>query len=347
MALTQRDHTIDILKGWAILLVVLGHLQQTPLIFNIWIYSFHLPLFFFCSGLLLAPERSASFRDYLLARVRGIVLPYLSLAAFAWLMAKVWDLVLIVLHQAPEIWNWDLDYLLVALVLNRRLHWFYQDMWFVNTLFLAEVAFYFIGRWSKGRWTVLAPLSFGFALLQAFVCRFAEGGVWSVDLVPSCLCFLCLGYLLRQVGPGLKEKAKVWQLPVAFGLNVGFALLNFALSGERVDLYFDKVGNPVCFYLAACAGIWAAYVAAVWMGSMRITEFFGRNSLIVYALQQKLAIRVGEEGASWLYDHSSLAADQAFQLLFTFVVAILVSAGMIAFVHRFCPWLLWRKKRKT
>lgn len=48
---TNRDFSIDLMKGIAIFLVVLGHL---PISLNIiqWIYSFHMPFFMFLSGLL-------------------------------------------------------------------------------------------------------------------------------------------------------------------------------------------------------------------------------------------------------------------------------------------------------
>ncbi len=56
MEMRNRVEYIDSLRGFAILLVVMGHLIQTNYrdgfvhpIFNI-IFSFHMPLFFFISG---------------------------------------------------------------------------------------------------------------------------------------------------------------------------------------------------------------------------------------------------------------------------------------------------------
>lgn len=46
-----RDETIDVLKGIAILLVVLGHIAAAPKLTSV-IYSFHMPLFIFISGYL-------------------------------------------------------------------------------------------------------------------------------------------------------------------------------------------------------------------------------------------------------------------------------------------------------
>lgn len=60
----MRDKTVDILKGFAILLMVMGHflaaatshldggVAHNGWLVGQWIYSFHMPLFFFLTGYL-------------------------------------------------------------------------------------------------------------------------------------------------------------------------------------------------------------------------------------------------------------------------------------------------------
>ena len=346
MAATPRNKTIDILKGWAIMLVVLGHLELTPPGIKVWIYSFHLPLFFFCSGLLFKPGRYGRFADFLRARLRGIVLPYVTLGIFVWVLVKLWEAFLAWRYAAPERMFWDPGYLFAALALNFRLHNYYYDMWFLNTLFVSELLFYGLMRLTRGKWQALLALSPVFALVQALVSRHIRGAVWSVDLAPACLSFLCLGGAVRQFGPRAKALLAPRLFPPALALNLALGLVHYARIDERVDLYSGVVGSPLLFWLAACAGIWAACAAAAWMGSMRITEFFGRGSLIVYAFQQKLMIRVAEELSAFLAERSSLAADPSFRWVFVFLTALLLSAGMIVFIRRFCPWMLGKPVRR-
>ena len=47
----KRIGWIDIAKGYGILLVILGHLNVGLL--GKWIYTFHMPLFFFCRDMYL------------------------------------------------------------------------------------------------------------------------------------------------------------------------------------------------------------------------------------------------------------------------------------------------------
>lgn len=57
MAIKERNRAIDILKAVAIILVVMGHMGFVPRLgaafeYYFPIYSYHMPLFLFCSGYL-------------------------------------------------------------------------------------------------------------------------------------------------------------------------------------------------------------------------------------------------------------------------------------------------------
>ena len=88
---TERVDWIDALKGFAILLVIVGHLIQTNYqsgigntIFNI-IYSFHMPLFFFISGMCLnfsrLPDKFEGLCVYAGKKVIQLIIPSILWAA--------------------------------------------------------------------------------------------------------------------------------------------------------------------------------------------------------------------------------------------------------------------------
>lgn len=70
----ERKPAIDIMKGIAIILVIIGHLQ-IPVFFHHVIYSFHMPLFVIVSGYLFH-EKSVSMRR-VWADFKRLILPYL------------------------------------------------------------------------------------------------------------------------------------------------------------------------------------------------------------------------------------------------------------------------------
>ena len=90
----KRLGWIDIAKGIGIMLVVLGHtivpgLREKYDVANfLWtfIYSFHMPLFFFLSGYLFEHglKRYADKKRFLLSKARKLLLPYLFFSVFAY-----------------------------------------------------------------------------------------------------------------------------------------------------------------------------------------------------------------------------------------------------------------------
>lgn len=54
---TGRVRSIDIAKFLGLLLACYCHIPLNNGCFNTWVYSFHMPLFFFASGLFFKPEK--------------------------------------------------------------------------------------------------------------------------------------------------------------------------------------------------------------------------------------------------------------------------------------------------
>ena len=83
MIAMQRNQAIDIMKGIAILCVMVDHTYWAPDWLTAIIYSFHIPLFFIISGYFAkVSEDGVSFRAYLQKNCRQLLLPY-AIAAVA------------------------------------------------------------------------------------------------------------------------------------------------------------------------------------------------------------------------------------------------------------------------
>ena len=79
-----RDRRIDLAKGLAILLMLMGHVELPTLVHN-WIYLFHMSSFFIASGYLYAyqMDRLRTFIKYVLKKIRGLWVPhFICTAAF-------------------------------------------------------------------------------------------------------------------------------------------------------------------------------------------------------------------------------------------------------------------------
>ena len=71
----HRNEAIDIAKGIGIILMVMGHSGCPKMLFN-FIYLFHMPLFFFCSGYFFHPTNKVS--DTIKKRIKGLYLPFIK-----------------------------------------------------------------------------------------------------------------------------------------------------------------------------------------------------------------------------------------------------------------------------
>ncbi len=88
---------IDIFKGIVILLVIVGHIVQNSFLgggrdhqLYIWIYTFHMPAFFFCSGFLNRTDiyDFATVRSYFVKKACRILIPYLTWGAIMFLYSQ-------------------------------------------------------------------------------------------------------------------------------------------------------------------------------------------------------------------------------------------------------------------
>lgn len=74
----QRDKSLDIAKGIAIIFVMYGHLKYTEVDMDTmycWIYSFHMPFFVYISGLLMRVNKDHRWHR-ILQKLKRIVVPY-------------------------------------------------------------------------------------------------------------------------------------------------------------------------------------------------------------------------------------------------------------------------------
>lgn len=74
----KRNDTASIVKAIGIILMVIGH-SECPKYLNDYLYMFHMPLFFFCSGYFFKkPKDFYMVRTFVNKRIKGLYLPYIK-----------------------------------------------------------------------------------------------------------------------------------------------------------------------------------------------------------------------------------------------------------------------------
>jgi len=283
----QRIGFLDIAKGIGILLVALAHndLQSyAPFLHKI-IYSFHMPLFFFLSGMFFRPQTTLG----VLTRKRfdSLLRPYFFTLVFIYFAALFFDGTMGFPVAASR--------LLKALYANGfSLDW--VAMWFLPALFVINLtawAFYRLTD-SAPRWLRLlalaAMLIVGLLTLDAFMpfslplgakTYTLNGLPWSLDLALVGGFFFLLG---REVNANLSPQ--VYASPWALFLSVLVSAPLLWFSPATIDLNTRLWESPLINSLEALAGI--VFILSIsrllesgpaWLGNA--LRYCGRISVII------------------------------------------------------------------
>lgn len=91
----QREKWIDVVRGGAILLVVIGHSGCPEILYNL-IYSFHMPLFFVISGYLYNYDKwnkTLRFKSFFVNRLNAYIKPYFILCGINLVLCIIQEII--------------------------------------------------------------------------------------------------------------------------------------------------------------------------------------------------------------------------------------------------------------
>ena len=342
--MSKRLDWLDIGKGLGMLLVMFGH-ADIPAPLKTYIYTFHMPLFFFLSGYLYKKEKFPSLKVFLTKRTKSLILPYLAFSIVAYL----WFILLNHLGLA----NYDnnlLTPLLGSVIAERKSIWNVHTgaLWFVACLFCTELLFYFISKISRTK-MVIALLLLVSSILGCFYNKTVGQPLpWNMDVAMISVGFYGAGYLYKEYDQNLERFNQLKTFVVLMVVNIGTGCLNYVLTGERVDFYNSSLGNIVLFYLSAFSGIGAFVILIKRMKKNKVLQYIGKNSFIYLAFHQKIVFFI----FSLMIQRSVLNVDTIADypivegFLYTLITVIILVPAVYAINHYF-PFMLGRTKRRN
>ena len=304
----------DIAKGIGMVLVLLGHLQNdtifsySPHILKLcaWIFSFHMPLFFIISGMLICykEENRSDIRGFIGKRFHSIMIPYfwfsliyLFIVLYSLLITKV------ILLKTLLIQLW---YVLGMYGMN--------VLWFLPALFAAEVMFVFITQRFKNQKSLIAIVSLlAVAIVINHLRKFLPNDLEIYERIneflvtvirPVFACsFIFIGYYLFRLIGIIKTKTNrtrlitLLSLPVLLAINI---LINF--KNIPVDFRSLVFNNYFFYYLSSTCGSLFIILSSILLSKIRIgslinkdnafplLKFYGVNSLVFMAVHNNSSI---------------------------------------------------------
>ncbi len=267
----KRYTWIDQARGLSIFLVVYGHNFPATEPF---IYSFHVPLFFFIAGM-FHPEKVNY--PLLKRRAKMLLIPYFiwatALFLFWWALGKDYG-------QSAELGASPLKNavgIIYAQGGSEYMDWGIP-LWFIPCIFvvfLLRAALQRI-RIKAAFWILLlAIIAFGFIYPRITSWNLP----WSFDVAAVALGFYIAGEKLKNF------MVKLSRIPaiLLFVLFLACNILTFYLNTDKVDMYRSVYGNEFLFFVGGLAGSIAVVLFFKLIPVFTILSYLGRHTIVLLA----------------------------------------------------------------
>lgn len=293
--MNKRIDWIDAAKGYGILLVILGHLELG--MFSEWIYTFHIPLFFFLSGYVFSTKHN--FFEFLKRKCKALLVPY-------FLMGLILIIFQVLFYHMPGE-NFFVDFFtkFKDLIIQIRC-W---DLWYIACLFWLNIFFYLIVKLFRKLYIIL-PIVIAIAIYGVYYyTNIRKGLFWNIDACMIVVPFFFVGYavkiivsksllknLIDRINKNNAYINKVIQALIfiaALTINYTASVYSYSKTGLFIDIYNASLGYEPMFYTAAFAGILFSIIFSIWL-SLKPIKYIGRNSLVYYIYHMDMMMPVFE-----------------------------------------------------
>ena len=264
---------LDYGKAIAIYLVVLAHTAlYKPA--EAFIYTFHMPFFFFMSGYLFSFEKYTSYSQFAKRRFRQLIVPYIIFNIITYLL---WFFVLRKVGDDANEAVGALSPIISALTVNAKGMVHDIPLWFLAALFVVENIYYLI--YKNKRYAVVAT---AILFLLAVI-----NNAFNPVRLPFCIDISLVAILFYRLGSVLREKGDKIFNPYLFVLSVIVTVLVFVLNG-KVAMHTDYYNNIFLFVAGGVAGCYMmSYLCKMLQslfGERTFVQNIARNTLLICAL---------------------------------------------------------------
>lgn len=275
----MRNRIIDIAKGIAIFLVIFGHITHVPEIRQ-YIWSFHIPLFFFISGVLIKTNKCQNFTRYLGKKSVQLLIPYLIF----YIVTFLYWLILEKNTRGAELAWWSQIIGLFYGTYNLQYMYFNGALWFIPCLFSMEILYWFIAKIT--RWRIRIALLIILCLTGIYASPYLSWLPFGINAAMIGLVFLGIGNMLGpQIlnGQWHSRWGNITKLSViGILLFIQWALHDFA----GADLASLKFNHPFMYIPIAIIGIALCMVISSFINKNTALEWLGKSSLVLFAFQE-------------------------------------------------------------
>ncbi len=354
----QRIAYVDAAKGISILMIAMGHITDYGNPLDTWMSSFKVSIFYIISGFLMSYSQSVKKRNfsvYVSKLSKSLVIPYISFSVIG-ILSKTLKVVL--KHKdTAKIIKVFREYALDSIFLKGI-----NSMWFLPTIFIGEIIFFWLIRSPKvikGLYAVLALFSLrGAVICEKYIVALPAYGhhittgeclirlLHALSKGITAAWFLGAGYIIYKLYRHIKERH------IKFIIGVSFTVLNVILSqiNSGVDFNLLDAGQrPYLFYICGIIGSIGAIALLDFISSYaRLTflNYWGKNSLIVMCTHTVLGIRtiLYNGWGKYAYMPKEGNLEYLFACFMVLVIMMMVEYSLVEIINTRFPFLIGKQK---
>lgn len=307
---------LDVYKGFGMIFVVVGHVYLNDIIYN-WLYSFHMPLFFFASGYVY---KRKSIKNDFVDRIYSVVVPYFS---FGVIILLYWLLLERRFRYSSQSTLQAISGLFLgqANLLDFNIH-----MWFLPCFFVTVVFYNVLKNLTDNR------ITYSVTIIMSII--FAATSLpylpWGVNLVLKYIGFFALGNIANECE--LVTEIRENKFTINMVLAFLFIIINFAISYITNSLMVWFVNGTI--------GILGWLILSVIINKNAILQYLGKISLVILCIHGPLyRIIVKVVSLVLSIDTDSLRSNlllSMFVVLFTLCGAVIIYEAL----KRIAPWMI-------
>ncbi|ALP91164.1 acyltransferase family protein [Clostridium butyricum] len=329
----KRIDFIDIMKGIGIILVICGHISQLNTL-NTWIYSFHMPLFFFISGITFSMSKKENF---IRKKVKKILIPYFI---FSILTFIYWSLI----ERKLRGDNTSILSQFIGIFISQGgeyNHVYNIVMWFLPCLFVTEVTFYLIRNKFSNKliYCILAISSIlGFELSKSVNIRLP----WSIDTMFIAIVFYGIGYLvsnkiLNYEKIRNKNLINFLFIFILLTINIYCSCLN-----GRVDMNNGRYYNYLLYLISAFCGIACIYLISLYC-NFKFIKFLGINSLILMCIHEPLKRILLKIISVTIKTDIDIIRSSLMCIIVCLLILLACTLPIVCIVNKYLPFIIGNK----
>ena len=348
----KRLDYLDMVKGFGIFLVVLGHMEDISTNTRIWISSFHMPLFFIVSGILIAisNEVNKDMTTVFKKKFRGLIIPYLYFS-FSYFLIDILNVTII--------GNIDFHTFIVDTISSITFYGM-SVLWFLPALFRANVSFIFIKKKLNDYCTVvfsllIAIFSYIFKLQLVKIYDTYSYSLLITSIINIvyifirgiiALSFVCFAYYIKKIYDLITDKKNYSKIFCSRIVNIvaGLVLiiLNIVLAkiNECVDLRNILLNNLLIYYAAALTGSFGVILIFKAFPSIKPLIYIGKNSMIIMVAHVNYYFLYAGIRLAWIIDPYVKHAKHYVFVAIVLVTIFVLSSIVIEIINRYFPFIL-------